>query len=112
MPQGLQVFDSAGNIVVDVTTRLTRYIATATIAWNDYSLHSFTDDGFTTGTPFHLVVNQNNAYSGITAKQCLRSWISVSISGNTCSYQQVLVSGIDTAYAHATRDITVHFGVY
>lgn len=120
MPQGFQVFDASGNVVVDVTTRLTRYIATARIAWNDLSLHSFSSPAFSNGVMFATVVNQNlqqfaagSTLDFILTAGSLYSRVNITQSGNDITYQQVLLPQSNPAYQTRERnDIIIHFGVY
>lgn len=117
MTQGLEVFDASGNSIIDVTTRITRYLATVRLAYNDFGLHSFIHAGFLTGTPFFLVDNQNNATSSVIAKTCLVTWVDIQITGDTCTYQQKYAAGasasnVRTGTDSNTKDLIIHFGVY
>ena len=54
MPQGLQVFDSSGNMMLDVTDRLTRYLGAFDTGSGNGS-GSYTDALLLTGTPWIIV---------------------------------------------------------
>jgi hypothetical protein len=118
MPQGITIWDASGNVVIDVTTRITRLIASVTLAYNDFSVHTFDDDGFLTGTPFWLVDNQNNAYGTIVAKSALLTYVNISVSGTTCTFQQGYTTGGSSSNvkpsppASNTMPLKIYFGVY
>lgn len=53
MPQGIQIFDEQGNIVLDTSTHTTCIFGKVVIdKEGDYS---FTDSRFSWGTPFYLI---------------------------------------------------------
>jgi len=72
MPQGLQVFDAAGNLQVDIGSSLGRVLGSVDTS---ASSGSISDDGFSHGTPFFIVVTQDEGRPP-----------SVSISGTTMTW--------------------------
>lgn len=58
MPQGLQTFDQYGNVLLDLTDRVTRYIGTYFLAAGsgEGSIYS---EGLLTGTPFPVFTRMN-----------------------------------------------------
>jgi len=84
MTAGLQIFDASGNIKVDISDRLLRFLGTPIIAGEGTS-GSVPNDGFLTGTPFWLAAPYN---SGGTAYFPGDKLIppTVSVTGNTLSY--------------------------
>ncbi|MBE2171017.1 hypothetical protein IIQ44_03740 [Acinetobacter oleivorans] len=63
MPQGLEVYDANGKLVIGIDSKLTRYIGQITLTKDDYTEHVIKSDGFLTGTPFYSI--DNNTYSTI-----------------------------------------------
>lgn len=53
MPQGLQVFDASGNVLVDTSTRLGRILGVTTITTTTGSV---VDSDFANGTPFWYAI--------------------------------------------------------
>lgn len=84
MPQGLQVFDQYGNLKVDLSDRLLRFLGTPIIAAEGTS-GSITNDGLLTGTPFYVANCFDNGGSSYWPGEKLYPPI-VNISGNTLSY--------------------------
>lgn len=84
MAVGLRVWDSSGNLKVDISDRLLRFLGYPIIAGEGTS-GSVVVDGFLTGTPFWLAAPYN---SGGTAYWPGDKLIppTVSVSGNTLSY--------------------------
>jgi hypothetical protein len=73
MPAGLQVFDAAGNLEIDVTTRLTRILGSATVN----STGSVDVPEFAEGSPWYVVtVDPTTPYAepGITFSGTALSW--------------------------------------
>ena len=54
MPQGLQIWDASGNLILDTSNRIGRVLGVVTLDGNTSS--SETNDGLLTGTPFYMVV--------------------------------------------------------
>ena len=52
MPQGLQVWDAAGNLILDLTDRLGRLLGIATLT--NPTDGNITDAGFASGTPWFV----------------------------------------------------------
>lgn len=82
MAQGLQVFDAAGNLKLDLTDRVARYLGTIFIPLGTSG--SYVNDGFLTGTPFcaaHMVSQGGSSWPGNNL------WPpAISFSGNTMYY--------------------------
>lgn len=96
MAQGLQVWNSAGNLVVDTTQRLTLYLGTLTLKRNVKTTAIITDTDFSKGKPFYVC-------STITSKGSM----AVSFSGNTMSCE--LIDGLSTGSDYS---VTIIYGVY
>lgn len=77
MPQGLQCWDSNGNMTLDVTDRLTRLLGTAETGVSNGSI---SDENLSAGTPW-FVLRDTSDYEMLTEATC-----SVTISGNTISW--------------------------
>lgn len=86
MPQGLQVFDDLGRILVDVGDWLGRLLGTVSVAINTSG--SVTNVLLQSGTPFFVWIpeTQENASGTVTIP-------SVVFSGTTMSWSSVPVSG-------------------
>lgn len=61
MPQGLQTFDAAGNLLVDLSTRLGRVLGLTVLTTQN---GSFSDPAFAEGTPFVLFGAQAGTQGG------------------------------------------------
>lgn len=79
MSQGLQVWDAAGNLVLDVTNRLTRIIGTVYSGESDGSIQV---PEFATGDAW-VCVQQANSFNSIGDATRL---IKTTISGTTLSW--------------------------
>ena len=55
--QGLRIYDSSGNIMLDATTRLTKYIGTLSIGTSD---GSYTDDRLQEGEFWYMTLKLND----------------------------------------------------
>lgn len=77
MGAGLQVWDAAGNLVFDASTRCGRVIALQRIAGGS---GSFADDRFTQGQAFGCFHPDSIPWGGANV------YPNISISGNTISY--------------------------
>jgi hypothetical protein len=108
MPQGLEVYDPNGNLVIGVDSKLTRYIGDMTLANDDYNAHTVSSNGFTTGTPFYSIENKNfstipirweifydtydtrntNYFSWAAGIAVNTNKVAASFSGNTLTVQQ------------------------
>ena len=55
--QGLRIYDSSGNIMLDATTRLTKYIGTLSIGTSD---GSYTDDRLQDGEFWYMTLKLND----------------------------------------------------
>lgn len=94
MAQGLQVFDENGQIMVDLSDRLTRILGVTSATGNGSLTHS----GFTTGTPFAYAIER----SGFWTTSLNFSWV-----GNTMTWTQV-----KNDYAPSAVNFMIVFGVY
>jgi hypothetical protein len=70
MPQGLQVYNASGQLLVDLTDRLSRLLGIATLT--NPTDGNLTDAGFATGTPW---------------------WVCLPISGGSVSTPAVSIAG-------------------
>jgi hypothetical protein len=92
MPAGLQTFDAAGNIIVDLTTRITRVGGTASIPAG--STGSVSVPNASQGTIWYAFCHQTGE----------RYYPGISVSGSTISW---------TPSTQGTpADKTIIFGVY
>lgn len=91
MPQGLQVFDASGNVMVDLTTSITRVLGMADIGTSNGSI---TDTGFSTGIPWWVVLCTSTG-SNIFSP-------SIGVSGNVLSYTFPL-SGLTARIIYGVR---------
>ena len=101
MPQGLQCWDASGNLVLDVTDRLTRILGEVGTGTTSGSVN---DANFATGTPWFFVRDnspQTFDESGIATNYPCRIWI----DGNTLNWE----FSTSTAYP-ISRNIL--YGVY
>lgn len=76
MPQGLQIFDASGNVILDTNVKAGRVLGTATVAAS--TAGSVTNAGLTTGTPFWI-------YQASTTSYFARA-PTISVSGSTLSW--------------------------
>lgn len=74
MAQGLQIFDSAGALVLDITDRLTRILGEFTTTTANGSI---TDANLTSGTPWFYKISDDNPFNAICT---------ITISGTTISW--------------------------
>ena len=92
MPQGLQVWDDSGNLIVDTATRLGRILGVTTIS---ASSGTVVNSGFSGGTPF---------------------WIAIPLAtGDVEHGPDISVSGTTLTYNFNGRPVTSHrlvYGVY
>ncbi|MCY0385667.1 hypothetical protein OVY01_00105 [Robbsia sp. Bb-Pol-6] len=96
MANGLRCWDASGNLTLDVTDRLTRFLGSLSTGT---AAGSASIAGFSTGTPWIHVLDSVNPSAATTQAP------SVSISGTTISW----------SYASTTlakRAVTVLYGVY
>jgi len=95
VPQGLQVFDASGNIVLDITDRLTRVLGEVNTG---AAAGSVTDAGLSSGDPWYIAFRVDGAmWSSADAD------LAISISGTTLSWSY----GSGTA-----QNMTITYGVY
>ena len=59
MPQGLQIWNAAGQLTLDLNDRITKILGIITVN----AAGSLSDAGFALGTPFCIVLNVNVALS-------------------------------------------------
>ena len=94
MGLGMQVFDAAGNIMIDVTTRLSRVIGTAGIPAGSTS--SLTVPNAQQGTIWYAIYgNGGNRYSPI-----------ITVSGNVISWSP------RGGFPGGAVDVTMLYGLY
>lgn len=99
MPQGLQVFDQFGNLKVDISERLFRFLGQIIVSPG--SSGSVTNDGLLTGTPFFVAnMYSNNSASFWPGEALLPP--NVSFGGNQMFY--TVNAGMPTQI--------IQFGVY
>lgn len=82
MPQGMQTFDASGNLKLDLTDRIARYLGMTFISLGTSG--SVVNDGFLTGTPFctaHMVSAGGSSWPGNNLFPP-----SISFSGNVMFY--------------------------
>lgn len=79
MPQGLQIWDASGNLVVDLTDHFGRLIGYQNVS----SSGSFSSSEFSKGTPFYLYLpsNYNQNYPSIFFSGNTLNWTGSSFSG-------------------------------
>lgn len=94
--QGLQVFDGAGNLVFDVTNRLTLVIGEVVMSAN------------TTKTVQSSLFSEGNLYI-ISKNAVVGSYIEYSLSGDVLTLKHVYTKWMS---ASTPRDVTVIYGVY
>lgn len=94
MPQGVQVWDASGNLIIDITQRLGRVLGVATLT--SPTDGSVTDAGFGTGTPFWACIPVATGRALVP---------DLSISGNTLSWDFL------TGYSYAPTYRLI-YGVY
>ena len=98
MPQGMQVFDASGALVLDVTERALCIIGNHT--FTDQSVLTVTDNRFLLGTPWFLRTSFISGFSNSAR-------ISISFSGNTMTAYIQQASG-----APSTGSMSMLYGVY
>jgi hypothetical protein len=81
MPAGLQCFDASGNLIVDITSRLSKICGVATLP-NPATNGAFTDPNLSNGTPW--LSFQPTAIWGFINMDVSRPIFT--ISGNTISW--------------------------
>jgi hypothetical protein len=97
MPQGLQVWDASGNIVIDTSYSIGRMFGVVTINSGNQS-GSLVEAAFATGTPFFICVPNENASWSDGANPV------VTISGNTLSWVRGKnINGIEMDFNGAIR---------
>lgn len=94
MPQGLQCWDASGNLVLDVTDRLTRVLGTFNTGTTDGSI---TDPALTTGTPWYVSIGFDN-YFYYGEMGCI-----ITVVGSTLSW---------TFQSGTKSDKKIMYGVY
>lgn len=97
MAEGLKVWDASNNLIVDVSSRLTRILGYTTLSASGSG--SVTDAGFATGTPFYVAHRTNSSGGSYDAAT---SQVVISFSGTTMSYSTV----------NPVADFIIMYGVY
>lgn len=106
MPQGMQVFDAGGRLLIDTSTLVGNFINSFTTTKKNGSI---TSSLLTTGVPFAFAstgsvpVSESNAPSFNEAPV----WPTITINGNTLSWSW----GEDSSVSN-NRPITIFFGVF
>ena len=104
VPQGLQVFDENGNVVVDITDRLTKVLGTA-------SIRPTTTAGTITNA---LIVDSNKMWYAITSVNFNQSWTVMDADIEMPVLTQIN-GGISWEYVKNSRykaGIDIIYGVY
>lgn len=106
MPQGLQVFDSNGVIVFDVTDRLSRVLGIITTTASNGSI---SDPGLLTGTPWWMIIDD---WGGASDTYSLTTSVPlITASGSTLSWAPQ--PGLAPGYATMPiRPVQLIYGVY
>lgn len=97
MATALKVWDASGNLILDVTDRITRILGYTTLPAS--SSNALTDAGFSTGTPFFIAIRSNGtgtAFNGAAVA------VDISFSGNTMYYST----------SQSVADFIIVYGVY
>lgn len=102
--QGLRIYDANGNIMLDATTRLTKYIGTLSIGTSD---GSYTDDRLQDGEFWHMTLKLNDYKKcyGMTNK-FTEFLPEITREGNTIKWTY---KESDTTYR---TGLTIMYGVY
>lgn len=97
MPQGIQIFDEQGNIVLDTSTHTTCIFGKVVIdKEGDYS---FTDSRFSWGTPFYMSDKVETLYT-----------VNGRYNASTQTYHIQVASNIDKSKPIGT--FTLYYGVF
>lgn len=84
MATGIRTWDAAGNLLVDISDRLVRFLGSPLIV-SDGSSGSITNAGFLTGSPFYIIsAYDNNGWTLFPGERLYGG--TVSISGSTLTY--------------------------
>lgn len=117
----LTIRDSAGKVIIDESSFITRHLATITVDPSDSAAKTVTVPGLNTGRPYYLFnANSNQHDAGImdytTNVLGYGIGIKVTFSGNTVTYQiQYLAGSYNGLVYHARitkRPAYLHVGVY
>ena len=87
MPQGLQVWDASGNLILDLTDRLGRILGISTLT--SPTDGSITDAGFASGTPWFICLPISSGAA--STPQC-------SVAGNVISWDFITGGNYATTY--------------
>ncbi len=100
MPQGLQCWDGAGNLTLDITDRITRVLGVITPARNG----SLVNAGLLTGTPFAAQLSSSSM-----PEQELIVYLDFQFSGDTFTWKDYdnLFNSVDYP-----APINIVYGVY
>jgi len=75
MPAGIQIRDAAGNVIVNVDTRLSRILGRVDVT----NSGSLVEPGFATGTPWFLAIPLGSSFTwrapAITFSGTTMSWV-------------------------------------
>jgi hypothetical protein len=105
MPAGMLVWDASGNLVVDTTTFLGRYLGQASIGSGTGTI---VNDQFTTGVPWCIPVLENASSINVSNTFGFADsnlWLSAptfSFSGNTLTWTRVSLSLGNNSYPSCT----------
>ena len=100
MPQGLQVYDASGNLTLDVTDRITRYLGSFSIPAQFDQSGSVTVT--VTGTPWFLMAGQ--------AIQFDAQYPLIWVDGSVIRWKTAIEN--DPVNRSVAVGATVHYGVY
>lgn len=102
--QGLRIYDSSGNIMLDATTRLTKYIGTLSIGTSD---GSYTDDRLQDGEFWYMTLKLNDYKKCYGMTEKFTEFLpEITRQGNTITWKY---TNQDTTYR---TGLTIMYGVY
>ena len=100
MAQGLQVWDSNGNIQLDSSSKTSKMLGKLE-AFIPNKTYTFTDSRLSTGKPFYIIAPVSSPY--------VSTYIRVTITGNTAT---INTSPIPRGATFSSWNFVVHIGVY
>jgi hypothetical protein len=103
MSAGLQVFDSSGNLIIDVGTITGRLYGSFTISGNSGS-RSVSYPSGTTGTPFFIVPTMP-LYSGQFGSYQMSAQYTIGSNPSSCTFTWVF------PFAYSATTTTVYYGI-
>lgn len=105
MPAGLQIFDAAGVLTLDITDRLTKLFGTTDVSDNG----SLTDARFADGVPFAALVPRDSyfQFNVSSSSNRIKVFPAVTFSGNTMTWTY---PALGTGWEKAA--VTIFYGLY